>query len=199
MEEIVAETLARDVQYQRPVHALLRGRVGILPELVGGISHHAHGEVLRREVLLPPLLHEARHGGGVVSGVVDVLVPEVLYIGVVPALVQEPIGPDVPYDHEVDVFASLDPRRVGLAGQDRALPPATDVGILPAYEVHEILPVDHRAHGPVGVVVPTPEETAGLLGEVLVDVVARSLADRSQQSWRGGEQRKNNRGPRSEG
>ena len=135
LEEIVAETFAGDVQYQRPVHALLRGRVGILPELVGWIPHHAHGEVLRREVLLPPLLHEAWHGGGVVHGVVNVLITEVLYVGVVPALVQEPIGPDVPYDHEVDVFASLDPRRVGLAGLDRAFP-ASDIGILPAYKVH---------------------------------------------------------------
>ena len=83
------------------------------------------------------MLHQAR---GVV-GVVDVLVPQILDVGIVSAVVQKPIGSNVPNDHQVHVVALLDQRRNGLSHRHVC---GSHRRILQRYEIHLGPPVDHR-------------------------------------------------------
>mmetsp|Transcript_30593 Transcript_30593/g.64489 ORF Transcript_30593/g.64489 Transcript_30593/m.64489 type:complete len:905 (-) Transcript_30593:208-2922(-) len=176
LELIVSESFSGDVEYERPMQGVLDGNVirCVVFQSIGRVAHHAHDEVLRGKVLLPPLLDQFGNARSVLVGVVDVLIPEVLDVGIVAAFVEEPIGSDVADDGEIDGNAFVDfggvrfsrPKRVG------------DVVAI-TEEVHHVPQMQHGGHV-IRLILPTSQQP--LLGEVRIDVLfgTGTLADGPQ-------------------
>mmetsp|Transcript_12587 Transcript_12587/g.26647 ORF Transcript_12587/g.26647 Transcript_12587/m.26647 type:complete len:230 (+) Transcript_12587:1086-1775(+) len=129
LEHVVSKSFSWDVENKRPVNSIFGVR------LTRRITRNAHGEVLRCEILLAPLLDEARD----VVSVVHVLIPKVLDVGVITAIVQKPIRSDVSNDHQVHVCAIFDHGRVRFT--------YLYVGIIfPGDKIHFRATMDHSLH-----------------------------------------------------